>query len=70
MINQASVSQAEEIFSLRDISLSAQKGELIGVVGLSGSGKSTLLNIISGHIILKEGSSFFSRERKKKTIFF
>ena len=63
------VNQAEEIFSLKEISFKAQRGELIGVVGLSGSGKSTLLNIISGHIILKKGHLSFEGEKKEDDLF-
>ena len=33
---------------LKGISLSAKKGECIGILGVNGSGKSTLLNILSG----------------------
>ena len=35
---------AREVFSLQNIRFRANRGELLGIVGLSGSGKSTLLN--------------------------
>ncbi len=44
------------VFSLSDISFSADIGNLIGIVGLSGSGKSTLLNILSANILPNAGS--------------
>lgn len=35
-----------EIFALKEINLSVQKGEFLAIVGTSGSGKSTLMNIL------------------------
>jgi ABC-type nitrate/sulfonate/bicarbonate transport system ATPase subunit len=37
-----------EVEVLRDISLSASKGELVSVLGPSGCGKSTIMNLITG----------------------
>lgn len=37
-----------EIEAIKDISFTASKGEIIGIVGSSGCGKSTLLNILDG----------------------
>ena len=34
--------------ALRDVSLDAGKGEIVGLVGPNGSGKSTLLNVVAG----------------------
>ena len=41
-------SQAPEFWALRDVSLTVERGEMLGVVGPNGSGKSTLLQIVSG----------------------
>ncbi|MDH3824249.1 MAG: ABC transporter ATP-binding protein [Nitrosopumilus sp.] len=50
--NMSSVSHytnnSNQILALDNISLTIEKGETIGVIGLNGSGKTTLLRIISG----------------------
>lgn len=44
----------DSIFSLENINLNINRGEIFGIVGRSGTGKSTLLNLISG--IVKQDS--------------
>lgn len=43
---------------LRDVSLSLNKNELLGVLGASGSGKSTLLRLIAGFESVTDGEIF------------
>lgn len=38
----------EEFWALKNINLTIEKGDSVGIVGLNGSGKSTLLKIIAG----------------------
>jgi lipopolysaccharide transport system ATP-binding protein len=38
----------KEFWALRDVTLTVERGEILGVVGPNGSGKSTLLQIVSG----------------------
>ncbi|MDF0726006.1 ABC transporter ATP-binding protein [Cytobacillus sp. S13-E01] len=48
--------KAEGYWSLRDISLTIQKGETVAILGGNGSGKSTLLKVILGVTAPTEGS--------------
>lgn len=46
--------------ALRDISLSVQQGEFVGLIGPNGSGKTTLFNIIAGHLKTTSGSIVYN----------
>lgn len=47
---------------LSNVSMVAQKGEKLGIVGVNGAGKTTLLKIISGELNPNEGKIFISKD--------
>lgn len=49
-------SYGEEFYALHNVSFKADKGDIIGLVGVNGSGKSTLSNIIAGTVPPTKGS--------------
>ena len=59
----------KETKALDNISLSVNKGEMIGIIGKSGSGKTTLINIILGLLDPKNGEICIngSNQGKEKT---
>jgi teichoic acid transport system ATP-binding protein len=46
----------KDFYALQNISFSAEKGDIIGIIGVNGAGKSTLSNLISGVIPPSEGA--------------
>ena len=46
----------EDFYALADVSFEAEKGDVVGFIGINGSGKSTLSNIIAGIVPETSGS--------------
>lgn len=44
------------VHALQDVSISARRGEIVGVIGPNGSGKSTMLNVLTGFLKPDSGS--------------
>lgn len=49
-------SRGESFYALRDVNFEAEKGVVVGFVGINGSGKSTLSNIIAGIVPQTSGT--------------
>ena len=56
-LSNVSVAYGDELV-LENVSLSAQKGEKIAIMGKSGSGKTTLINILAGLLPVKSGEIY------------
>lgn len=53
---------AMEVHVLRDINLTIEKGEFVGIIGHTGSGKSTLIQHFNGLLRATEGQVFYDGE--------
>ncbi len=51
------------VAAVRNVSLTVEEGEILGVMGPNGSGKTTLFNLISGALIPDGGEILFHGER-------
>jgi putative ABC transport system ATP-binding protein len=54
---------SEDVWAVRDVSLSVRPGEFLAIIGRSGSGKTTLLNLIAGLDRPTQGEVLIDGER-------
>ncbi|HEU4639874.1 MAG TPA: ABC transporter ATP-binding protein [Candidatus Binatia bacterium] len=54
------------VAAVKDVSLTVDEGEILGIMGPNGSGKTTLFNLISGVFYPDSGDIFFQDERTNK----
>ncbi len=52
--------EGENNWTLQDISLKLQRGEILGIIGANGAGKSTLLRIVAGFSAPSKGKVFLN----------
>ena len=50
------------VVALRDVELTMEAGETLGMIGPNGSGKTTFVNIVSGHLASDAGTMLFDGE--------
>ena len=69
------ITDTYEVRALDGVSLTAEEGEFLAVIGTSGSGKTTLLNMLGGLDVPDSGgvwirgSSLKDMDREERTIF-
>lgn len=51
-----------EIYAVKDVTMSVEKGEFIAIIGPSGCGKTSILSVISGLIPASKGAVYFNRK--------
>lgn len=74
-ISKTYTAQAQKIIALKNINLSIEKEEFLGLMGASGSGKTTLFKVIAGLEKIDEGNIWINNQNitllteKQKTLF-
>lgn len=56
---KASKCYKKGVYALRDVTLTIEKGDIFGIIGLSGAGKSTLIRALSHLVTLSSGKILF-----------
>ena len=69
-VNHLNLYDAEHVQVLKDISFTANGGEILGIAGIAGSGQRELLEAISGLQPLESGEIIFHNPKKDKPVTF
>lgn len=64
VVDGLSVKDAEGVYKLKDVSFTANSGEVLGIAGISGCGQKELLEAIAGLQKVDSGDIYYSRDRK------
>lgn len=46
------------VHALNDVTIVADKGEVLGIIGINGAGKSTFMNALAGEICIDKGTYY------------
>lgn len=66
IVENLSVKDPEGIYKLKDISFTANSGEILGIAGISGCGQKELLEAIAGLQPIESGSILFAEDDKER----
>ncbi len=67
IVDGLSVKDAEGVYKLKDITFTANAGEVLGIAGISGCGQKELLEAIAGLQKIDSGDIYYSRDGKALT---
>ncbi len=67
IVEDISVKDPEGVYKLKDVSFTANSGEVLGIAGISGCGQKELLEVIAGLQKADSGDIYFSRDGKALT---
>ena len=48
------------VHALDDVSITAERGEVLGIIGINGAGKSTFMNALAGEISIDSGEYYIN----------
>lgn len=67
IINAKNIRKRFKGYTLSDVSLQADKGDIVGIIGANGSGKTTLLSIMAGKLKSDGGELYYDNDNVFKS---